>query len=298
MAQTISLLGAIYSDVPAVLLPKQGSGTARFDDTTDADAAASDIASGRTAYVNGVKLTGTASGGITSTDALLIVQAPTGYTVTVSKGATSMTSTGHRNAADHSIYDHLFVIHQAQFDSTAWSISATDGTYTGSASVVINSADTFYVTSLAYTFYLIYNGLLTGQGITKYRTANTIVQNSGYVHLGGGNDEVNIFTSTNKVDLTRFSKLSFVVTGGYGYYRSGKTPIICIGSSRPTASSATSSSTITNITAYKMLRSSTGSFSGTFELDLSSYSGEYYIGFCVSGNNNEGYANVTKFGLE
>lgn len=35
MAQTIELLGATYPDVPAVLLPKAGGGTARFIEETE-----------------------------------------------------------------------------------------------------------------------------------------------------------------------------------------------------------------------------------------------------------------------
>lgn len=58
-------MGASYPDVPSVLLPKTGGGTAQFDDTTIATggASAADIASGKLAYVNGVLLTGTGSGG-------------------------------------------------------------------------------------------------------------------------------------------------------------------------------------------------------------------------------------------
>ena len=58
MSQSISLWGASYSNVPAVLLPKAGGGTARFDDTSDASADATVINSGSSAYVNGVKVSG------------------------------------------------------------------------------------------------------------------------------------------------------------------------------------------------------------------------------------------------
>lgn len=63
MSKNITLLGASYPDVPAVQLPQTGGGTATFTDTSDANAVSSDLAEGKTAYVNGTKITGTASGG-------------------------------------------------------------------------------------------------------------------------------------------------------------------------------------------------------------------------------------------
>lgn len=52
-----------YEDVPAIHAPQVGGGEAVFVDTSDADADVSDILVGKTAYVNGVKLTGTGQGG-------------------------------------------------------------------------------------------------------------------------------------------------------------------------------------------------------------------------------------------
>lgn len=64
MAQNISLLNAQYNSVPAVLLPKTGGGTARFDDASVTTATASDVASGKIFLASdGTITTGTASGG-------------------------------------------------------------------------------------------------------------------------------------------------------------------------------------------------------------------------------------------
>ena len=64
MAQNITLLGANYSAVPAVMLPKTGGGTARFDDASVTTAAASDVASGKIFLASdGTITTGTNSGG-------------------------------------------------------------------------------------------------------------------------------------------------------------------------------------------------------------------------------------------
>ncbi len=64
MAQNITLMGASYSAVPAVTLPKTGGGTATFTDVTPTTASASDVASGKIFFdASGIQTTGTASGG-------------------------------------------------------------------------------------------------------------------------------------------------------------------------------------------------------------------------------------------
>ena len=64
MSQNITLLGASYSAVPAVTLPKTGGGSATFTDVTDTTAAAADVASGKYFYTAaGVRTQGTNSGG-------------------------------------------------------------------------------------------------------------------------------------------------------------------------------------------------------------------------------------------
>lgn len=84
----VTLLGVNYSAVPSVLLPKQGGGQAQFDETTISTnaASASDIASGKLAYVNGSLITGTSSGG-GSNWTLIATQSFTVSTTSTSAGA-------------------------------------------------------------------------------------------------------------------------------------------------------------------------------------------------------------------
>lgn len=58
MAQSVVINGVTYQDVPEVDIPLSGGGTAKFMNTSDADAVAGEILSGKTAYVNGQKVTG------------------------------------------------------------------------------------------------------------------------------------------------------------------------------------------------------------------------------------------------
>ena len=82
MAQNVTVAGASYSDVPSVVLPKTGGGSAQFDDTTIASdaAAAADISFGKKAYVNGSLVTGTNQGG-GGTEAGTVTQDQDGYLV-------------------------------------------------------------------------------------------------------------------------------------------------------------------------------------------------------------------------
>lgn len=63
MAQNVTIAGASYPDVPSILVPKTGGGSASFVDTSDATATAAQVLAGYTAYAGGELLTGTASTG-------------------------------------------------------------------------------------------------------------------------------------------------------------------------------------------------------------------------------------------
>ena len=97
MAQNITIMGASYSDVPAVQLPKTGGGTARFDDASITTATASDVASGKIFLANdGTITTGTASGGGGSSSWTKVAETSYQISTTSMSAATVETwATGH-----------------------------------------------------------------------------------------------------------------------------------------------------------------------------------------------------------
>ena len=85
MAQNVIINSVTYSNVPEVDIPKQGGGTAKFYDTSGANAAAGDILTGKTAYGSSGSVSGSmANNGSTSGE----IETKAG-TVTIPAGYTS-----------------------------------------------------------------------------------------------------------------------------------------------------------------------------------------------------------------
>lgn len=171
MAQNITLLGASYSAVPAVNLPKTGGGTATFTDVTDTTAAASDVASGKYFYTSaGVRTAGTASGGggsvQTDTKTVTASNYPTSlsfasmkgepkmFTVRLNAAVSSSGSTTYYYIVD--ITSHGTTVHGNCFrigstrqvssitSGYSWSYSGTTLTITSSAASRSASPGAFY----------------------------------------------------------------------------------------------------------------------------------------------------------
>lgn len=93
MAQNVVINGVTYANVPEVDIPKSGGGTAKFYDTASANAAATDILTGKTAYGSSGAISGSmanngSTGGTIGTKAGTYT-IPAGYT---SGGTVSLTN--------------------------------------------------------------------------------------------------------------------------------------------------------------------------------------------------------------
>ena len=218
MAQSISLWGATYSNVPAVNLPKSTSGTARFTDTSVTTAVESDVASGKIFIkADGSQATGTNQGG--SGDGY-VWQDAQGYvhlsdeegtqpivdSLTVSGSGTYTAQTGH-------VYNPVIV--PSGSASPASTISATGATV---------SAGT--------------NTLTLSKSVS-----NTPSVSAGYVSSGtSGNSSVSLTASVNTRSSSDLTASGATVTAPAGYYGSSATKTVD-SMTLPTSASSTSTGT-------------------------------------------------------
>ena len=101
--KNISFMGAVYSDVPAVILPDAGGGVARFDDASITTATASDVLQGKLFLsADGTITEGTNSGGGSGGDSAWTKVAETSYQVSTT--STSTVTVATLNTGDSSIW--------------------------------------------------------------------------------------------------------------------------------------------------------------------------------------------------
>ena len=114
MAQNVIINSVTYQNVPEVDIPKSGGGTAKFYDTSGADAAAGDLLTGKTAYGSTGEISGSmanngSTGGTISTKAGTVT-IPAGYT---SGGTVSISSTEQAKIIASNIKSGVTILGQA-----------------------------------------------------------------------------------------------------------------------------------------------------------------------------------------
>lgn len=156
MAQNVVINGVTYSNVPSVSIPKSGSGTATFFDTTGASATAAHILSGKTAFISSGSVSGQmanngSTSGTISTKAGT-VSIPAGYTT---GGTVGISSTEQNKVVSGNIKSGVTILGVS-----------------GSASVV----DTSDATATAATILSGATAYVNGSKITGQMTAATVSQ--------------------------------------------------------------------------------------------------------------------------
>lgn len=114
MAQNVIINGVTYQNVPEIDIPKSGGGTAKFYDTSGADAAAGDILTGKSAFNSAGSISGSmanngSTGGTISTKAGSVT-IPAGYT---SGGTVSISSTEQAKIIASNIKSGVTILGQA-----------------------------------------------------------------------------------------------------------------------------------------------------------------------------------------
>lgn len=120
-------------------------------------------------------------GGLSASDAVLIVRAPAGATVTATKSGTTITGIGYVMDGRSTVADYVLPIPQATFDANAWTITATKGTDSWTGTITINAALVYYVDAVIHVPLSLYQEVeyLQTTG-TQYIALTDDVLASGY----------------------------------------------------------------------------------------------------------------------
>lgn len=168
MTQNISWLGANYTGVPYITLPKTGGGTAKFSDASITTAIASDVASGKKFLLaDGSEGTGTNSGGGGSSMNVQVAQSTSRAT---SSTYTSVISLTCSVAGTYDVY----------WDCFRSSTSGTSGSQLHVGSSAYGTANTTFTNHVQTNH-------LTGVTLSKNQTVAVYARSRGsnyYAYVG------------------------------------------------------------------------------------------------------------------
>lgn len=250
MSKNITLMGASYTEVPAVQLPQTGGGTALFTDVSDTTAAAADVAEGKYFYTAaGVLTEGTGSGGGGGITTEVIFPEQTVTATTAETGGYSIYIDGTGIVADENyivtVDSESFLCYAATIYGSVyagdievpWGSSANAiypfciGTYPNTRT------QWFYKDNTAHTVkiekVLSFDAAeLTTKTITQNGTYNASSDNAdGYSSVtvnvsGGSSKNVQVAAGMNRVNTTSYTAVSgqsleVAVAGTYDVYWTG-----------------------------------------------------------------------------
>lgn len=220
------------------------------------------------------------------TDAILHVVSPANSVVTITKGSYRKSSGGSVNQSDPTLFDYYFTIHWWQQDSTPWTVTATRGGEKNSDTIIIDTASNYDMT-LMYGLYLYRNGIIEttiSGGLSSFK----IYGSTGTYDYTNADNELNfrvtyssgtyglsiLYRTENKVDITKYSTLHMDVKSVTLASSNAPKPRICILTSNPSGEIGSWS-----LTASTLLNA--GSTETEYTLDVSAYTGEYYVGLGI-----------------
>ena len=250
-------------------------------------ATASQILTGYSAWVDGIEVQGTASGGgVSNTDAILVATVSHGASASMTKQgvATPIEATEWEVAEDGTVDYALFVIPPSLFDSqNKWSVTATG---LASPEEITIDESKQYSLDLRSAFYLYKDGsteTTTSGGLraTKIRgngtysldetTGNVLTANATF--SSGTNALAMLYWTVNKIDITNYDTLHIYLNSVvYGTGVSRLIPRFGILSAQPSSSDLSDN-------WFKAVGYLNSGDDQEYTLSLKGNSGEYYIGF-------------------
>lgn len=226
---------------------------------------------------------GGGGGGFSPNAAILHCTAATGATVTFSKDGVIVKVIGptaaHVNAKNPNMADYYLSVSQSNYGE--WTVSAVGDTGAASLTLIVDT-NRQYDIDISLDFYIVsLDGvMLDSSEYTKSASyAPTISQYPGYVRVASanGNSQMGLVYTTEKIDISDLNYLYVDYLGAATNYQGAAWWLGLINNPSEVSSSSTAGFAAKVQMPVKSTR-------GVVYLDISTYQGEYYLGFTACGH--------------